>query len=318
MSVVVITRPLPEEGLKELAASLEVHVLSVHTLDEDLLIEAARDASAIVSVLSDPLTERVFEACPTLKVVAQYAVGHDNIDLAAARRNGVVVTHTPGVLTDATADLAFALLLAVGRRLLEADAYVREGRFKRWETMLLLGTELRGKTLGIIGMGRIGLAVARRAVGFGMNVIYHNRSRANLTFERRVDARYVGMDELLRESDIVSLHCPLNRQSRNLIDAGALEQMKSTALLINTARGPIVDESALVEALRGGGIAGAGLDVYEQEPLVHEGLLDLDNVVLAPHLGSATTETRTEMARMCAESILAVLSGAESIPYRIA
>lgn len=318
MSIVVVTRPLPDGGLAELRAAHETHVLDVRTMDEDRLIEAASDASALLTVLSDPVTERVLEACPALKIVAQYAVGYDNINLAAARRNGVMVTHTPDVLTDATADFALALLLAVGRRLAEAEAYVRGGRFGRWETNLLLGTEFRGKTIGIVGLGRIGLAVARRALGFGMNVIYHNRSRANPTLERSVDAQYASLDDLLRESDFISLHCPLNRESRHLIDHRALGMMKPTAILINTARGPVVDEEALVNALRSGGIAGAGLDVYEHEPAVHEGLLTLDNVVLAPHLGSATVETRTEMARMCAASILAALSGAEKIPYRVA
>lgn len=319
MPDVVITRPLPEAGLQALYATHDVHVLQDGIeVTEQRLIDEARRARALLTLLTDPVTERVFEECADLKVVAQFAVGHDNIDLAAARRAGVIVTHTPGVLTDATADFAFALLLAVARRLREAEAYVREGRFERWETMLLLGTELRGKTIGILGMGRIGFAMARRAIGFGMNVIYHNRRPTNPTQERIVSARYVSFDELLRESDVLSLHTPLNRESHSLIDARAFTLMKPNAILINTARGLVVEEAALVDALRSGTIAGAGLDVYQHEPAVHEGLLDLPNVVLAPHLGSATVETRTEMARMCATSIIAALRGDEKVPYRVA
>ncbi|GIV62173.1 D-glycerate dehydrogenase [Rhodocaloribacter litoris] len=320
MARIVITRALPEAGIAALRRRHEVHVhdLGPHTGgDEDGLIAAAREAEALISMLDNPLTARVIEACPRLRVIAQYAVGYDNIDLEAARARGIVVTHTPGVLTDATADFTFALLLALARRLPEAERYVREGRFRRWETMLLLGMELRDKTLGIVGLGRIGAAVARRALAFGMRVVYHSRHRANPTVERMAAARYVSMDELLATSDVVSLHCPLNEQSRHLIDARALAKMKPTALLINTARGPVVDEAALVEALRAGRIAGAALDVYEREPEVHPGLLELDRVVLAPHLASATVETRTEMASMCARAVLAVLDGEEKIPYRL-
>ena len=318
MPTVVVTRPLPEAGLRPLLDSYDTVILDQEEMTEDDLIAAAADAEALLTLLSDPVTERVIEACPQLRVIAQFAVGIDNIDLAAARRNSVVVTHTPGVLTDATADFAFALLLAVARRLREADAYVRAGSFRRWEATLLLGTELRGKTLGIVGLGRIGRAVARRALAFGMDVIYHNRSRINLTHERVLDARWVPLEELLRECDVLSLHCPLNAESRCIINARALSMMKPDAILINTARGAVVDESALVGALQRGAIAGAGLDVFQHEPRVHEALLGMDNVVLAPHLGSATVETRTEMARMCAESIRAVLAGEEKVPHRVA
>lgn len=316
---VVVTRSIPEAGLEALRAAHDVHVhhFGTRKVTEDDLIDLAHDAEAMLSLLSDPVTARVFDGCPKLKVVAQYAVGYDNIDIEAARARGIVVTHTPGVLTDATADMAFALLLAAARRIPEADAYVRRGQFRRWETDVLLGTELRGKTLGIVGMGRIGEAMARRALGFGMKVVYYNRRRANPTVEHVAGARYVSFDELLETSDVVSLHCALNASSRHLFGADAFRRMKPTALLINTARGAVVDEEALVEALARGEIAGAGLDVFEEEPEVHPGLLEQDRVVLAPHLGSATVEARTQMARMCAEAILATLAGASTIPYRL-
>lgn len=317
---VVVTRPLPEAGLAPLRAryAVTVHELAPGTpLTEEQLAAWGRDADALLTLLSDPVSAHVFEACPRLKVVAQFAVGYDNIDLEAARRRGVVVTHTPGVLTDATADFAWALLLAAARRVVEADAYVRAGHFKRWETQALLGMELRGKTLGLVGMGRIGAAVARRALGFGMKVVYHNRRRANPTVERHAGARFVPLEGLLAESDVVSLHCALNAQSRHLIDAAALARMKPTALLVNTARGAVVDEAALAAALHAGTIAGAGLDVFEDEPRVHPGLLAHPRVVLAPHLASATVEARTAMAHMCAASIEAVLEGHDDVPYRL-
>lgn len=319
MAHVVVTRPLIENSLSELHDEHTVTVCeppSGHTRTEAELIDLADGTDVLLSILADPITERVFEACPGLKMVAQYAVGLDNLDLETAATHDVVVTHTPGVLTDATADFTWALLLALARHVRAADQYVRDGRFERWETKLLLGTELADKQMGIVGLGRIGRAVARRALGFGMDVVYHNREPANPTIERQLSARYVDLDELLATSDVVSLHCPLNDDSHHLIDAAALERMKGSAFLVNTARGPVVDEDALAEALDTGAIAGAALDVFEEEPDVHPGLLDRDRVVLAPHLGSATTETRTKMARMCVDSIQAFCDGAETIPHR--
>ncbi|MFO8098234.1 MAG: D-glycerate dehydrogenase [Salinibacter sp.] len=321
MAHIVSTRPLLADGLAPLR---EHHTVTVHDPDpegdrtEDDIIALAADADVLLSVLADPLTERVFAACPHLQMVAQYAVGVDNIDLDAAQEHGVVVSHTPGVLTDATADQTWALLLAVARHLRAADQYVRDGNFERWETTLLLGMELADKTMGIVGLGRIGQAVARRALGFGMDVVYHNRRRANPTVERQTGARYVTLDELLSTSDVVSLHCPHNEDSHHLIDAAALQQMKEAALLINTARGAVVDEAALVEALDEGDIAGAGLDVFENEPDVHPGLLEQERVVVAPHLGSATTRARRRMVEMVVESIRAVLNENETIPHRVA
>lgn len=318
MAEIVVTRPIPDAGLRTLQSSYEVEVFDRPGWTEEELVEVASGARALLSMLSDPISRSVLEQLDGLEVVAQYAVGVDNIDLETAAERDVVVTHTPGVLTDATADMAFALLLGAARHVRSADQYVRDGRFSRWETQLLLGTELSGKVIGIVGMGRIGSAVARRALGFGMDVIYHNRSRANPTVERQLSAEYVSREELIERSDVVSLHCPLNEASRHLIDEEALRAMKETAILVNTARGPVVDEDALVEALEEGWIEAAGLDVFEDEPEVHPGLVDLENALLAPHLGSATRETRNEMARMCATSIEAVLSGAKKVPNRIA
>lgn len=321
MPTVVVTRKLPPGSLDLLREHYTVDEPTTPPeaeLDEDRLIERIADAEAVITLLSDPVTARVIEACPKLNVIAQYAVGYDNIDVEAARRRDVVVTNTPDVLTEATADFAFALLLALARRVCEADRYVRDGRFERWETDALMGTDLYGKTFGIVGMGRIGKAAARRAVGFGMKVIYYNRRPANPTDAYLLGARRVELDELLAESDVLSLHCPLNPDSRHLVDAGAFRKMKPGAFLINTARGPVVDEAALVQALDGGEIAGAGLDVFEREPEVHPGLLQHDRVVLAPHLGSATVETRTRMGAMCAEAVHAVLSGEDKVPYRVA
>jgi lactate dehydrogenase-like 2-hydroxyacid dehydrogenase len=319
MADIVVTRPLIEEGLDGLDAH---HTVTVHDpphgrdrTAEDV-IAMAQSADALVPTVADPVPAAVFEACPDLRLVAQYGVGLDNVDLAAAEDHGVVVTHTPGVLTEATADFTWALLLAVARHVRAADRYVRNGRFERWETNLLLGMELSGKTIGIVGLGRIGAAVARRALGFGMDVVYHSRTRANPTVERQVGATRVDFETLLDGSDIVSLHCPLNEESHHLIDAAALHRMKPTALLVNTARGPIVDEAALVEALSDNQIAGAGLDVFEDEPSVHPGLQETERVVLAPHLASATREARIRMGQMCVESLQAFFDAADDVPHR--
>lgn len=319
MAHVVVTRHILEEAVAPLQVQ---HTVQMHEPErdptEDYLIEIAQEADALITTVADPVTERVLAACPELQIVAQYAVGFDNIDLEAARRHEVIVTHTPGALTETTADFTWALLLALARKVRKADQYVRDGQFARWETTLLLGTELNGKTMGIVGLGRIGQAVARRALGFGMEVTYYNRSQANPTVERQTNARPVSFDALLAESDVISLHCPLNDDSYHLMDAAAFQQMKPSALLVNTARGAVIDEAALVEALNEGALAGAALDVFEEEPAVHPGLVEHDRAVLAPHLGSATVEARTRMGRMCCEAIRAVFERAEKIPHRLA
>jgi glyoxylate reductase len=248
-----------------------------------------------------------------LRVVANYAVGFDNIDVAAARQRGVEVTTTPGVLTDATADLAWALLLAAARNLGAGERLVRAGEWTGWAPTQLLGEPLRHQTLGIVGMGAIGQAVACRAQGFGMNVVYFNRNQVASEIETSLGAEFVSLDELLRRSDFISLHAPLNDQSRHMFDARAFRLMKPTAVLVNTGRGALIDEAELVNVLREGRIAAAGLDVYEFEPKITDGLLTLDNVVLAPHLGSASTLARGDMVRLCCENIVEVLAGRPAV-----
>ena len=267
------------------------------------------EVSGLLPTGPDPVPAAMIEAALRLKVIGNYGVGYNNIDVATATRRRILVTNTPGVLTEATADTTWALIMAVARRTVEADAYVRAGKFDGWRASLFQGMELAGKTLGIIGLGLIGQAVARRALGFGMRVIYAGRRRAAAEVEAALRARFVPLEDLLREADIVSLHCPLTHETRHLLDARRLALMKPTAYLINTARGPIVEEKALVEALRAGRIAGAGLDVYEEEPRLAAGLADLSNVVLFPHIGSSTLEAREGMARLAAENILAALEG---------
>ena len=273
------------------------------------LLTAVAGVDALVCLMSDRVDAELLDAAgPGLRVVANYAVGYDNIDIGECRRRGVVVTNTPDVLTDATADHAFALLLGVSRRLLEGDDLVRSGAWSGWEPGQLLGRHVTGATLGIVGMGRIGGAVAVRAAAFGMRVLYHNRRRSP-EVEARTGARLVDLEELLRSSDFVSLHCPLTPETHHLIDDAALRSMKRSALLVNTARGPVVDEEALAEALESGAVWGAGLDVFEREPRVTERLLGLSNVLLAPHTGSATVVARDGMARACAEAVVTVLGG---------
>jgi len=257
---VTVTRPLPAEGLIPLQAIHQVHICSFDpesSVTEEQLIEVTRESDAVITLLSDPVTDRVLTACKNLKIVAQYAVGYDNIDVEAARRRGIFVTHTPGVLTETTADFTFALLLAGARRVTEADRYVREGYFKRWETQLLLGTDLSGKTLGIVGMGRIGRAVARRAAGFGMHIVYNDVRQGDPEMEKKLGSTFIPSVELLQISDFVTIHCDYHTGNYHLFDSSAFSKMKQTALLVNTARGPIVDEEALVIALREGRIAGA-------------------------------------------------------------
>lgn len=308
---VFVTRRLPEAGLAPLReAGLLVEVNAEdEPIGRQALLQRVRGAAALITLMSERVDDELLEvAGPQLRVVANYAVGYDNIDVAACRRNGVVATNTPGVLTGATADMAFALLLAVARRLREGDELVRSGEWTGWQPLQLLGAQVSGATLGIVGLGRIGRAVARRARGFDMTVLYHNRNRDE-DAESDLGVRYVSLDELLELSDFVSLHAPLTQETRHMIAAAELRRMKPSAVLINTARGAVVDEADLVEALRDGTIAGAGLDVFEEEPAVHPGLAPLPTVVLAPHLGSATLETRTEMALLCSRAVVDVLAG---------
>ncbi len=303
------TRQIP--GLERLAASPEVELtIGEESTSRDGLLREARGACALVCSITDPIDRTLLEAlAPPLALVATFAVGFENIDVAAARSLGVRVTHTPGVLTDATAEIAVALLLDCARRTSEGDRLVRAGGWRGFAPGFHLGRDVYGKTVGIVGAGRIGRRVAETLVrGFDCRLLVHSRTRRP-DWERELDARFVSLPELLAGSDFVSLHCPLTPETRHLIDAAALEQMRSDAVLVNTARGGVVDQEALVAALRAGSIGAAGLDVYEAEPLVPEALLRLENAVLLPHVGSATHETRAAMGRLCVDSVQDFLAG---------
>jgi glyoxylate reductase len=315
-----MTRALPEPVM---AAARQRYRLIAEPADrpagEGDLRRGFAKADAAICTLSDRIDATVLSEAERLKIVANYAVGYNNIDVAAASRRGIVVTNTPDVLTDATADLTWALLLAVARRVVEGDRWIRSGTWPGWAPTQMLGTDVAGKTLGIVGMGRIGRAVAQRASGFCMPVVYVSRGANPAPFGAPPGGppwTRLPIDEVLRRSDFVSLHVPLTDSTRHLIGARELASMKSSSILINTSRGPVVDEAALVGALRSGTIAGAGLDVYEREPSMEKGLAELPNVVLLPHLGSATQETRVRMGLICLENIAAVLSG-QPAPNRV-
>jgi glyoxylate reductase len=303
---VLVTREIPEAGLSPLEG-FDVTVLSELPPERDELLEAARGVDGILSTLTEKIDGPFMDASGKgLKVVANMAVGYDNIDVAAAKERGIVVTNTPGVLDETTADTAFMLLLAAARRLGEGERIVRAGKWEAWGPKMLTGPDVWGKRLGVIGFGRIGRAVAHRAKGFDMEIYYTARSRKE-DAEKRLGARYVELDELLRESDFVTIHAPLTEETTHLISASELEKMKQRAVLVNTSRGPVIDEGALAEALANNRIFAAGLDVYEEEPKVHPKLLELENVVLAPHIGSASIETRDKMAATAGEDLRAVL-----------
>lgn len=315
-----LTRAIPEPGPALLGERFDVRGGDEdRDLPRDLLLEGVRGVDAILCTLRERIDAEVLESAgPSLVVVSNYAVGYDNIDVAAATSRGVLVTNTPGVLTDATADLTWALILSAARRVVEGDRLVRGGGFHGWAPTMLLGREVAGATLGIVGMGKIGCAVARRAAGFSMRVLYTLRS-GPLPADGDVDPQWehrTALDDLLREADIVSLHVPLNADTHHLLGARELALMKPDAVLVNTARGAAVDEGALVEALRAGRPGAAGLDVYEEEPAVHPGLSGLDNVVLLPHLGSATVGARGRMAELAARNAAAAVWG-ERVPYPV-
>ncbi|HUG55537.1 MAG TPA: D-glycerate dehydrogenase [Candidatus Limnocylindrales bacterium] len=307
---IVVTRPVAEEALALLRPRGEV-VVGPPDPPIPSAVEVAHliaDADIVYTLPANPVNADAIGQAGSLRMIATMGTGYDNIDVAAARERGIPVTFAPGILDETTADGAFALMLAAARRLGEAERFLRAGRYRGWTPFLFLGQDLHDATLGIVGMGRIGKAMARRAAGFRMTVIYHD-ARRNEDAERELGVRYVTLDELLRESDFVSLHVPLLAETRHLIDAEALRKMKRTAVLVNTSRGPVVDERALAEALRDGVIAGAGLDVFEREPEVEPRLLVLENAVLLPHIASASEGTRRRMAVRAAENILAFLDG---------
>ena len=306
---IFVTRRIPELGLKKLREKCEVEINSLNrALTKKEIIEGLRGKDALYCLLTDTIDEEIIISNPNLRIIANYAVGYENIDVKAATENGVAVTNTPGVLTDTTADLAWSLILSVSRRIIEADRFTRKGEFKGWDPLLFLGGDIYRKTLGIVGAGRIGTAVAKRSRGFEMKVLYFD-IRANKEIEKGVGAHRVSLAQLLKNSDFISVHIPLSEKTHHLIGEKEFELMKPNSYLINTSRGPIVDEKALVRVLKQKRIAGAGLDVYEKEPKLTLGLTELDNIVLLPHIGSASYETRNQMALLAAENCLAALEG---------
>ncbi|MBI5250612.1 MAG: D-glycerate dehydrogenase [Desulfomonile tiedjei] len=305
---VLITARIPEEIVSTIRSEHEIEINEFERpMDRADLLARVRDKEGLLCTISDRVDKELLTNAPLLKMIANYGVGFDHIDLDAATARAILVSNTPGVLTDATAELTFALILAVARRVVEGDQRTRKGHFRFWAPLLFLGRQVTGKTLGIIGFGQIGKAVARRATGFDMRVLYYSRTRLDASIEQKLSVEHRGLDDLLTESDFVSLHVPLTDKTLHMIGARELNLMKRSAYLINAARGPVVNERELVEALRAGKIAGAGLDVYENEPKLTPGLVDLENVVLLPHVGSATVETRTRMGEMAAENLLAGL-----------
>jgi len=309
--IFAVTNRVPEPAVAMLREAGEVRIDDrEQALPRAELLALVEGAEAVLTLLHDRVDEELLAAAGLqLRCVANVAVGYDNVDLAAAERRGVVVTNTPGVLDDATADLTMALILAATRRLAEGDRLVRSGRPWSWGMGFMLGSSLQGKRLGIVGLGGIGKWVAQRARAFGMEIVYHQRNQAPAEVEAALGAELLPLEQLLASADVVSLHCPLTPETHHLIGADQLAAMKPSAVLVNAARGPIVDEAALAEALAAGRIAAAGLDVFEREPEVEPGLLQLDNVVLSPHLGSATVETRTAMAELAARNAISVLRG---------
>jgi len=310
MARVFVSCVLPGDAVDRLAREHDVVVGKERVgVGSDAFVRDAATFDAIVSLFNDPIDSALLDRAPRLRLVANFAVGYDNVDVSACAARGIVVTNTPGVLTEATADLAFGLLLSTARRITEGDRLVRRGIFLGLTPSFLVGAPVHGTTLALVGLGRIGQAMARRARGFGMRVIYTSRTRAPLDVERSLGVTAVEMDESFARADFVSLHCPLTPETRHLVNAARLAGMKPGAILVNTTRGAVVDEAALAMALAQGPIGGAGLDVYEDEPRVHPALLGLENVVLAPHIGSADRPTREAMARIAVDNVLAVLAG---------
>lgn len=314
MPRIFVCRCLPQSALDMLYSAFGDQAVSVFPEDRpiprEVLLESVRGVEALLPILTERIDAEVMDAAgPQLRIIANYAVGYDNVDVPVATARHIPVTNTPGVLTETTADLAWTLLMATARRAGEGERYLRAGKWKSWAPMLLLGHDIHGKTLGIFGMGRIGQAVARRAAAFNMRILYTDSERLDSKTEHHLTATHVDKPTLLSESDFISIHCPLKPETRHAFGEPEFRAMKPSAILVNTARGPIVDESALAHALRTGGIFGAGLDVFEQEPHIHSELLECENAVLIPHLGSATLETRAKMAEIAASNIIARLTG---------
>ncbi len=314
MPRIFVTRRIPDAGLQILNDTFGEEAVGVYPSDEMIpredLLREVRGVEAIFLILTERMDAEAFDAAgPELKIVANMAVGYNNVDLVEATRRGVPITNTPGVLTDTTADLTWALLLAAARRIPESEVYLRDGQWKGWGPLQFLGTDVHGKTLGIFGMGRIGQAVALRAKGFGMPILYTNRNRIDAALESELNATYVDKETLLKKSDFLSIHCPFTDETRHSFGKDEFAAMKDSAYLINTSRGPVVNEAELVEALHNETIRGAALDVFEEEPKLARGLDQCPNAVIIPHLGSATFETRAKMATIAAENIVARLNG---------
>lgn len=311
---VFVTQNIPQAGLDLLMKECEVFVNTEdRVLSKGEIMERLKGMDGMLCLLTDEIDGEIMDAEPNLKVISNYAVGFNNINVDEATKRGIPVTNTPGVLTETTADFAWTLLMGIARRLVEADKFTRAGKFKGWRPRMLLGSDIYGKTIGIVGMGRIGQAMARRAKGFNMNILYYDEYRPDAKLEKELGITYAPFDELLQKSDYVSIHVPLMESTHHFIGERELKLMKKSAYLINSARGPIVDEKALVKALKEKEIAGAGLDVFEDEPELAPGLAELDNVVIAPHIASATVETRSKMATMAAEGCLSVLKGEKPV-----
>ncbi|MFH1351360.1 MAG: D-glycerate dehydrogenase [Pseudomonadota bacterium] len=312
---ILVTSRIPEEVLSFIKKVYEVEENKVdRPMEREMLLDSVGEIDGLLCTVTDRVDAELMDKAPRLKMIANYGVGYDNIDVKAAAARGIPVSNTPGVLTNATADIALALILATSRRLVEGDKMTREGRFQFWAPLHFLGRDVTGKILGIIGLGRIGKAVARRAKGFDMRILYHNRKRIEMAEEETLGVGYVPLKTLLSEADFISLHVPLTDETHHMIGREALKLMKPTSYLINTSRGPVVDEKVLLDALKEREIAGAGLDVYEDEPRLTPGLKELENVILLPHVGSATLETRTKMAQLAADNLLAGLRG-ETPPH---
>jgi glyoxylate reductase len=309
-----VTRRIPDEGMKLIEGKFDLDINEEdRVLTKQEIIKRLKGEDALLCLLTDTIDKDVIESNPKIKVISNYAVGFNNVDVATATKHKIPVTNTPGVLTETTADLAFALLMSAARRVVESDKYARANKFKGWAPMLFLGRDVYGKTLGILGLGRIGHAMAKRgAKGFDMKILYYDVKKDE-SFEKEFNAKFVSKETLLKESDFVSLHVPLIEETKHYIGEKELSMMKKTAVLINTSRGPVVDEAALAKALKEKKIFAAGLDVFEEEPKIHPGLIGLDNVVIVPHIASASVETRGKMAEMAAKNLILVMEGKEPL-----
>jgi len=310
---ILVTRRIPDEGMKLLEEKFEIDLNDEdRVLTKEEIMERLKGKDAMVCLLTDNIDKELIDKYPNLKVISNYAVGFNNIDIDAATAKGIPVTNTPGVLTETTADMAFTLLCSIARRVVEADKFARAGKFKGWAPMMFLGNDIHGKTLGIIGLGRIGHEIAKRAKGFNMKIVYTD-PQEDKKFEEEYDAKKLSQEDLLKEADFVSLHVPLLDSTHHLMAEKEFEMMKDTAYVINTARGPVIKEEALVDALKEGKIAGAALDVFEEEPKIHPGLIELDNAIIVPHIASASKETRGKMAELAAKNMINIFEGKEPL-----